>query len=565
MFSLKFCFQNEIHKCSKLPIDFKALVESIQTVFKGHLISSFELQYEDSDGDRIMLSNQEDFESLLQSELNSKSVKIFITPTNKNGSVLNHSIVNESQLIKEEFKESQPVDSYYIIDTTPKKLNESQKMEIKQEQKITDNEIKEVEIKEEVPEFIELDNYIIEAPKEIVEKPIEILEQSNKNIQTQILNTKELSHIEENISNNESLHLSSTQELKIKELIKQLLNEVLSEKLPEITQSILLNSQIHQQQPKENKQETKELKNQKHHNIVICDGCGVSPIVGIRYKCSICPNYDYCENCEATKKHAHPFLKIKDSDKFSQESYGKFQRISSKFEPWKCKGMGEFLNFGIKNSKDFLQNFFNQFENKEECKEQKVSEKEIELESVLKAKTENKVKIQNPPNLSKEISKLYDVVLIKEINSIPEIINPKDKDIYKTISIKNIGILDLPEEVYIREYNNIYGQKLSLPKLEMNKEFSAILRIKSPQKPGKYISQWIIAFKNQFGDEKFIGQPISLNYEIIEIIPEENISKAKVLQELFPGKEFDYYCQVVKDSPKASVEQLIEILLQKQL
>jgi len=33
--------------------------------------------------------------------------------------------------------------------------------------------------------------------------------------------------------------------------------------------------------------------------------------VGIRYKCSVCPDYDLCETCEATSDHPHPFLKIK--------------------------------------------------------------------------------------------------------------------------------------------------------------------------------------------------------------------------------------------------------------
>ena len=49
------------------------------------------------------------------------------------------------------------------------------------------------------------------------------------------------------------------------------------------------------------------------HTRVICDGCGMKPIVGVRYKCTGCKNFDYCENCEKTKgeAHQHPFLKIR--------------------------------------------------------------------------------------------------------------------------------------------------------------------------------------------------------------------------------------------------------------
>jgi hypothetical protein len=47
------------------------------------------------------------------------------------------------------------------------------------------------------------------------------------------------------------------------------------------------------------------------HDRVNCDGCGQRGIVGIRYKCAICPDFDFCGRCEATIEHDHPFLKIK--------------------------------------------------------------------------------------------------------------------------------------------------------------------------------------------------------------------------------------------------------------
>jgi hypothetical protein len=44
---------------------------------------------------------------------------------------------------------------------------------------------------------------------------------------------------------------------------------------------------------------------------VTCDSCGASPIVGIRYKCGTCPNFDLCQICEANVEHPHSFLKLK--------------------------------------------------------------------------------------------------------------------------------------------------------------------------------------------------------------------------------------------------------------
>ena len=34
------------------------------------------------------------------------------------------------------------------------------------------------------------------------------------------------------------------------------------------------------------------------HENVACDGCGIAPIVGIRYKCTVRKNYDLCAKCE---------------------------------------------------------------------------------------------------------------------------------------------------------------------------------------------------------------------------------------------------------------------------
>jgi len=49
------------------------------------------------------------------------------------------------------------------------------------------------------------------------------------------------------------------------------------------------------------------------HENVRCDGCNVSPIVGPRYKCSVCPDFDLCSKCEGSDRHpaTHPLVKHK--------------------------------------------------------------------------------------------------------------------------------------------------------------------------------------------------------------------------------------------------------------
>ena len=75
----------------------------------------------------------------------------------------------------------------------------------------------------------------------------------------------------------------------------------------QVETNMLLKQILQNYLPKTENKEGKAI----HRNIT-CDGCGIHPITGTRYKCSICDNFDYCENCEELYKneHNHPFFKI---------------------------------------------------------------------------------------------------------------------------------------------------------------------------------------------------------------------------------------------------------------
>ena len=48
------------------------------------------------------------------------------------------------------------------------------------------------------------------------------------------------------------------------------------------------------------------------HRNIRCEGCGLDPLVGRRYMCTICDDYNLCENCEQelAVRHNHPFIKV---------------------------------------------------------------------------------------------------------------------------------------------------------------------------------------------------------------------------------------------------------------
>jgi len=62
------------------------------------------------------------------------------------------------------------------------------------------------------------------------------------------------------------------------------------------------------------------------HYHVTCDGCGINPIKGNRFKCTVCPDYDLCENCEAKGIHKeHTFIKFANQE----QSHAYYQQKAS--------------------------------------------------------------------------------------------------------------------------------------------------------------------------------------------------------------------------------------------
>lgn len=61
--------------------------------------------------------------------------------------------------------------------------------------------------------------------------------------------------------------------------------------------------------------ETKETptknKGKNAHPCIRCDKCSKFPIIGTRYKCLVCFDYDHCEECESKYPHEHDMIVLK--------------------------------------------------------------------------------------------------------------------------------------------------------------------------------------------------------------------------------------------------------------
>lgn len=71
------------------------------------------------------------------------------------------------------------------------------------------------------------------------------------------------------------------------------------------------------------------------HTGVTCDGCRMYPIVGKRYKCINCPDFDLCDSCEQKCIHNHPMLRMMSaaSANLYTQTARFFNNFADKFNP----------------------------------------------------------------------------------------------------------------------------------------------------------------------------------------------------------------------------------------
>ena len=64
------------------------------------------------------------------------------------------------------------------------------------------------------------------------------------------------------------------------------------------------------------------------HTDIKCNNCGACPIVGYRYKCLECPNYNLCNECEKIVSHEHNFIRYVNQE--SEEKKYSYECLTTK-------------------------------------------------------------------------------------------------------------------------------------------------------------------------------------------------------------------------------------------
>ena len=215
--------------------------------------------------------------------------------------------------------------------------------------------------------------------------------------------------------------------------------------------------------------------------------CQEEPIVGYRYRCSVCKDYNLCEKCEQknseTEEHPHNFIKMRNEEKKHEEKQEKKQE-----------------------------------------KQEKKQEKQEKIEKKEKQDNQEKKEV-------KDVEYKYQVMNNDLQKKVTEI---KDKKVDFEVSLKNIGILQWPKgktKLINDPKSDLKANDMDLPDLQIGNEqkIKITLNIEKMKAGAK---QSIFHFNV---DGKNYGNPL-----ILKVIMEEDENVVKMRTEFeLSTEEYD--------------------------
>ena len=299
-------FLGETHKV-KFPNSLKDLHQKIMEIFilsdkdVEELLISYNKNY--------ILENDEDFQSFI----NEKVFQIDIDINQRSELYRKNLLLVRKENEEMKIKYDEMISQANNIDKEKNEKKEKVKIEIDQINK----KIKELEEqKKEIDKEIQSHTNKIKKIKNMCQKEIKQLEKKQKKLYLNADTIGKKIGLQPKIKQKEQIS-KNKKEKKIQNKIKDKIKEEQKDEI--IFQNQLKEKTEEEKQEKKEKQEiniinqTKIIKKEDEekeeiHDKYECDGCGMNPIMGKRYRCQTCENFDYCQNCYSSKNHEHKLL-----------------------------------------------------------------------------------------------------------------------------------------------------------------------------------------------------------------------------------------------------------------
>jgi hypothetical protein len=265
------------------------------------------------------------------------------------------------------------------------------------------------------------------------------------------------------------------------------------------------------------------------HFHVECDECHMKPIIGTRYKCGICDNYDICQGCYDKHVHDHhPLLKMKvpngqtnrpyngrlptDTIEYGQQFSGRRCGpcpVAGGFVPFRRGGMG--FHKGKKVFKKVMKELF-----KSTLRPEYVSNTNLEVPDVPKFETEDSINDDNGSKRHLKVKYVKDLTIPKDV-----IVSP-NQILVKTWLVENKkkGWPEGTKLIFLRGDREVsVHEEYEVPLAKGGKEqieLSAV--IITPNKPGKYTAYYTLADENRVP----FGPRLWTNFEV-QIVDDDDL------------------------------------------
>jgi len=537
-----------------VPKSYADLKQLCENKFKNKIPPNPCFKYKDSDNELIILSNDEDLETALltSEEENIKTLRIFIFP-NEDTSQKDIALEKDK---KNSVKEGMVKDHEKTIamdfETIPLAKSTNMRRHIVSEP--TGN-------LEEEEEIRMLSEAIPQGPISSMKRSISQPGKKDAEYSNLGSDTGKYRVFDFNMNsgfNDEQLKvLNEIIEKKVKQIVEYKIQTVASDIISHAAEEIkkkrmggVANSRITSPMPGSGRPSISRIRAPEVETFS-CDRCGVK-IEGIRYSCTVCKNFDYCENCESKGEHPHPFIKY---------------RLPAKSPDLNSCNEQEFRFFSYPpNHKPFNRKM------PSPALEKYANRNQDQIGAPVSSNSSQSTPYHTPGYKDKR----YSAKITKE--PLYDVIKTKTNHPYSVIfTIKNSGENKWPDDTRLICSSGVHnGTEEKVPALEPGKEYTVTLDLIAPAETGKYVSQWRLHHGSQEGlrafgsnlffeihvmedktvnrDEFIIKSDSSLTDDDARLIQElkctkQTLDKAKVLNDLFPNGGLREKIQFVTNCP----------------
>jgi len=505
---------NDIHKLPSVPKSFAELKQICETKFKGKIPEKFSFKYKDSDEEMITLTNDEDFETALLTSQQEKikTLRIFIDKSDEPEEVApncqNDLNSNQQNFSRDHEQKNRPGFRKELLEAIP--LSESlteldKKMSETGEAKEEDELDKLVE---SLPSpFISSKKSFSQPPKAFFKKSsLDDIDYTNLFTQDQIRTIEKI--IEKKVE--ERL------ETEIQRLVNEAFFRVNSDEVKEFKGrrgTRTMTSIIQKTSTCATGKNPKfKVPDSTSSGPYLCNGCQCK-IEGIRYSCTVCSDFDYCENCEAKGDHDHPFIKYRPQCKEGAKADVKDVRSDKKEKDeshsttthHRGPPLARYKTSPLHNS-DYPQSHH----------------------------TPSSTLTPNPKDFKK-----YHAKMVKE--PIYDVMKVKPCATYNIVfTLKNSGDLPWPKGTKLICLGGPHnGNEEELPALEPNKEYEVNLPLQAPCELGKFVTYWKCHYPE--GDiMKPFGSNLFFEIHVIED-KDKPAEKAKDMGQTDRGLKEEYF------------------------